>query len=327
MIDNKKSSLVLILKVLEEYSDENHYLTQKEIISKVYDMYNISLERKSVSNSLNLLMDLDYDINKSPKGGYALLSRQFDASEVRFLNDAIFSSKAITGKQASQLSKKVYSCLSKYQREDYSYILKSGEISRTDNSELFLNVETIQEAIKQNKMVSFQYITYDQDGNKTTKWGKYRYKVSPYYLVNNFGKYYLLCSTPRYGTLSIYRIDYVLNVQVEDTPLIPIRSLDKLKDFDISKYLNEHIYLFSSEVVDATLLINEPNAIQCIDDWFGKSAKIYKSDNKLYVNIKCNEDALFYWILQYGKQVKLLSPTSLVNRLKEHLNEQIKMYQ
>lgn len=327
MVDNKKSSLVLILKVLEEYSDENHYLTQKEIISKVYDIYNISLERKSVSNSLNLLMELEYDINKNPKGGYALLSRQFDASEVRFLNDAIFSSKAITGKQASQLSKKVYSCLSKYQREDYSYILKSGEISRTDNNELFLNVETIQEAIKQNKMVSFQYITYNGDGKKTTKWGDYRYKVSPYYLVNNFGKYYLLCSSPKYGTLSVYRIDYVLNVQIEDACLTPIRNLDKLKDFDITKYLNEHIYLFSSRVVDATILINNPNGIQCIDDWFGKSARIFKKDDKLYVNIKCNEDALFYWILQYGEQFKLLSPISLVDRLKKHLEEQVKKYQ
>ena len=35
MIINKKSSLILILKVLEEYSDEDHLLTQQQIIDKI----------------------------------------------------------------------------------------------------------------------------------------------------------------------------------------------------------------------------------------------------------------------------------------------------
>ena len=50
MIINKKSSLILILKVLEEYTDEDHLLTQKQIIDKISQLYNIDLERKSVSN-------------------------------------------------------------------------------------------------------------------------------------------------------------------------------------------------------------------------------------------------------------------------------------
>ena len=48
MIANKKTSIILILKVLEEYSDENHYLTQQQIIDKVDELYGIELERKSV---------------------------------------------------------------------------------------------------------------------------------------------------------------------------------------------------------------------------------------------------------------------------------------
>ena len=58
MIINKKSSLILILKVLEEYSDEDHLLTQQQIIDKISQLYNIDLERKSVSNSISLLIEL-----------------------------------------------------------------------------------------------------------------------------------------------------------------------------------------------------------------------------------------------------------------------------
>ena len=37
MIQNKKASIILILKVLEEYSDEDHFLTHQEIIDKIYE--------------------------------------------------------------------------------------------------------------------------------------------------------------------------------------------------------------------------------------------------------------------------------------------------
>ena len=62
MIENKKSSIILILKVLEEYTDEDHLLTQQQIIDKISQLYNIDLERKSVSNSISLLIELGYDI-------------------------------------------------------------------------------------------------------------------------------------------------------------------------------------------------------------------------------------------------------------------------
>ena len=87
MLPNKKSSILLVLKVLEEYTDEEHYLTQQEIADKIYQDYDIELERKSVGSSLSMLEELDYDIDKGPKGGFALLSRTFDQTEASYLID------------------------------------------------------------------------------------------------------------------------------------------------------------------------------------------------------------------------------------------------
>ena len=137
MIENKKASILLILKVLQEYSDEDHFLTQQDIIDKVDELYGIELERKSVAFSISLLQELDYDINKSPRGGYALLSRDFDNSEIRYIVDSLFCSKSISGKQAACLSKKLNACLSRYQRKDYDFIQKSAVINRSENAELF----------------------------------------------------------------------------------------------------------------------------------------------------------------------------------------------
>ena len=185
MIENKKVSILLILKVLEEYSDEDHFLTQQDIIEKVNQLYGIELERKSVAFSISLLQELDYDINKSPRGGYALLSRDFDCTEIQFITDAIFSSKSISGKQALKLTNKLNSSLSKYQRKSYDYIYKSGDINRSLSNEVFYTLELIEEAKRRGKRISFQYLSFDENGNKVVKHDGFRYIVSPYYSVNS----------------------------------------------------------------------------------------------------------------------------------------------
>ena len=328
MIENKKTSIILVLKILEEYSDEEHFLTQGEIAERIYDKYGISLERKSISFSINLLCELDYDIVKSSKGGYALFSRTFDLSEVRFINDAIYSSKTITGRQAIDLSKKINSCLSKYQRQNYTYIYKSTDLVRTNNKDIFYNIEMIEEAIKQRKRISFMYLTFDENGQACPRKNGYRYIVSPYYLINNFGNYYLLCNyREKYRSIQSFRIDYMLEPRIENNwPIKPINNLKGIKDFSISDYLNEHIYLFGSEIVDSLIAIEESWSIQYIRDWFGENARIFKKDEKLYAKIRCDESALFYWLLQYGNHFKLLEPKSLVDTVVKHLKKEIEKY-
>ena len=329
MIENKKASILLILKVLEEYSDEDHFLTQQDIIDKVDELYGIELERKSVAFSISLLQELDYDINKSPRGGYALLSRSFDNSEIRYIVDSLFSSKSISGKQAAELSKKLNSCLSKYQRKDYNFIYKSNEINRTENKELFYTLELIEEAKRRGKRVSFQYLSFDENGKPYTKMDGFRYIVSPYYSANSGGRYFLICNyREKYRAITWFRIDYMVNPKIEEEwPIKPIESLKGVKNFDIADYLNDNIYLLDGEVIKATLEIENPNYVQFVVDWFGRNARTYKKEGKLYADIKCNESALFYWYMQYSECVTIISPQSLIERVKKEAERIVKKYE
>ena len=329
MIQNKKASILLILKVLEEYSDEDHFLTQQEIIDKIYENYGIELERKSISFSISLLQELNYDINKSPKGGYALLARDFHNSQIRYIVDSLFSSKCITAKEATSLSKKLNSHLSRYQRKEYNYIYKADSINRTDNKEIFYTLELIEEAKRLGKRISFQYLTFDENGKPYTKMDGYRYIVSPYYSVNSAGRYFLICNyREKYRAISSFRIDYMINPKIEEQWAIkPIDSLEGMKDFDIAKYLNDNIYILDGDVIKATIEIEEPNYVQFVVDWFGKSAKVYKKDNKLYADIRCNERALFYWYMQYSECVTIVSPKSLIDKVKGEAERILKKYE
>ena len=329
MIENKKASIILILKILQEYSDEDHFLTQQDIIDKVDEIYGIELERKSVAFSISLLQELDYDINKSPRGGYALLSRDFDNSEIRYIVDSLFSSKSISGKQASELSKKLNSSLSRYQRKEYNFIYKSSEINRSNNKELFYTLELIEEAKRRGKRISFQYLSFDENGKPFPKMDGFRYIVSPYYSVNSNGRYFLICNyREKYRAITWFRIDYMISPKIEeDWPLKPIESLKDIKSFDIAKYLNDNIYLLDGEVIDATIQIDDPNSIQYIIDYFGKNAKIYKKEDRLLADIKSNESALFYWYMQYSETFTIISPQSLIDRVKNEAERIIKKYE
>lgn len=330
MIQNKKSSILLVLKILEEYTDDNHYLTQPQIATKISQLYGIDLERKAIGSSLQLLEELDYDIVKGPKGGFALLSRTFDPSEASFLIDAIFSSKSINGKEAKRMAEEVSSCFSKYQRKDYSYIYKSNEINRSTNKTALYNVSIINEAISKGKRVGFQYLTYDKNGNEIYRNDGYEYIVSPYYLINNYGRYYLLCNyREKYRPLQLFRIDKMANIVIKDDwPIKQLKDLkDGPKDFSIAKYLNEHVYLFNEEVIDAKIILDGEWVIEIVKDWLGDNAKIDFKDEKIIATIKGDEKALYYWIMQYSDCVTVLSPLSLVEKIKKGLIDATRRYQ
>lgn len=324
----KKEVIILIYKILAEYTDEEHYLTQADIIDKLYQLYGVVAERKSVASSIQILQELDYDIVKNGRMGYALYSRLLDETEIKFINDALFSSKSITGKQTIEISNKLNSTLSKYRRRNYNYIHKSTSIYRTTNDDIFYNIELIQEAIENNKKISFQYLEYDENGAPKARHNGFRFIVSPYYLINNFGKYYLISNyRSKFHAIQNYRIDYMIDVKIEDIERVPLNILEGFENFDIAKYLNEHVYLFSEQVITAKIEILETYGIQYLYDYFGSDVKIYKEDGKLYTKIRSSSDALYFWILQYGEALKVVEPLDLVNKVKEHYDKEIKKYE
>ena len=324
---DKKLSMFYILEILKEYSDRNHLLKQKDIIDKLHNIYNIDIERKTISSTLELLSELGYDICKD-KGGVCLNERDFDETQIRFLIDAIYSSKIITAKQAKEISEKLYSSLSKYQRKDYSYIHKSTEIIRTQNNQVFLNIEIISEAIKLKKKITFKYLSYNNKGELIERRDGYIYKASPYFLINNFGKYYLICNVNNHEDHSNYRLDYITDIRITNEEIYPMDNVKTLgKDFNINKHINDHVYMFGGNIINAKILIKEEWAIKNVYDWFGSNARIKTENDKLYAYIRTDDRAFLYWALQYCEDYKVIEPEYLKKQMIEHAKAMLNDYE
>ena len=329
MLQNKKAIILYILKILEKYSDANHPLTQVKISDLIRQEYCVDVERKTIGYYLQVLLDFDYDIRKVEKKGFYLGERIFDPSEVTFLTDAIYSSKIIESHQAKQLSEKIYSTLSKYDQRHYDSLYKTSDISRANNKEFFCNIEVINEAIAKKKKVKFQYINFDEKGNEVFRNGGFAPRVSPYFLVNNYGRYYLVANYYKSNGTTNYRIDLMKNVVIcENENARDFRELTDLpKNFSISDYVNDHIYMFGGKVITSEIEIDDVKHIVYIKDWFGNRAKFYKVNDKLYARVKVDEDALVYWALQYIQYFKIVKPIELQEKIKELLKNGLDKYE
>ncbi|MDP4132734.1 MAG: WYL domain-containing protein, partial [Bacillota bacterium] len=62
MLTNK-SNIICILQILKEYSDEEHILQMKDIISKMNNIYGMSVDRRTVYGAVEALNFLGYDIS------------------------------------------------------------------------------------------------------------------------------------------------------------------------------------------------------------------------------------------------------------------------
>lgn len=322
--NNKKLSILYILKILQDYSDENHLLTQKDIAKLLYTNYGMECERKSISSNIDALIDLDYDIIKGSNGCY-LNSRKFEPSEIQFLVDAVFSSKSIPSKQSKELATKLSGLLSNYQKKQYKYIYKADEINRTSNKQLFYTIDIINEAIEKGKKIKFNYIKHSFKKDENQK--KREYIINPYFLVNSQGKYYLVCNYEYFDDIANYKVEKIENIEILDKDIKLVTELKGYENgLDISKYTNEHIYMFSDAPIRAIVRVEDEYAVDVIEDWFGSNARLYSQDKDMFAELRVSELSLIYWCLQYGETIELISPEGTRNKIKVIVDEMAKKY-
>lgn len=320
---NKRFTRFRVFEILNDYSNGDNHLKHTEILEKLKSIYGMYIERKNIRECIDDINCLGKPygvfVNSEKGDGAFLLSRFFEKSEIAFLIDAVFSSRSINQKQAQQLANKLQRFLNKKDRKSFAYIAKSNEITRTDNDLVFYNLDIILDAIEMGKKIKFNYERYYVDENQFKEMKNRILVASPYYLINNQGKYYLVCNNDKFNDIANYKIERMFNIEILDEDVKNINTLEGCENgFDIVKYANDNIYMFSTKSISAKIKINNDYIVSYVKDWFGMNAKIYldKEKNEIYADIQSNEQALIYWCLQYGKFVELVSPKLVRDEIK-----------
>lgn len=315
-LEHKKSALLRILQILQRYSDEKHPLKQEDMIKILNVEYGIPLERKAIGRNIQLLKDAGVEI-ESTRAGSWLAERDFTDAELRMLIDGVLSSKYVPEGYSKDLINKLCGLTSKYFKSHIKYIYAVGDWDKTDNQQVFLNIELIDEAIEQGKQIRFEYHKYGID----KKLHKNRaHHASPYQLILHNQRYYLMAQNDWWKDVTYYRLDRMKNMTITEKPITPITEIDGYKDGINYKELSTALpYMFSDKPVWVEFIADEDLVDQIID-WFGKDIRIDKySDKQVKITVKVSPSAMEHWALQYAGYVTVTSPQTLVESIKTRL--------
>ncbi len=315
---NKKMLNMLILEILRNYTDEDHSLTQQEIIKLLELNYGMDCDRRSVKNNVLSLKELGEEcgFEISMEKGYRLISREFDDAELRILIDSVLFSKSISTRQAKDLIKKIRNLASKYFNAKVSHVCNLPELNRTINKQAMYSMDVINDAIAEKRKINFIYNDIGTDFKLHPR-REEPYVVNPYQIVANNGRFYLICNYDKYDNVAHFRIDRMTDVHELEEKIKPMKEVPELDGrLNLPKHMAEHIYMFSGPS-SAIKLATTADMMSELVDWFGTDFKILEQDgDKIVVRLNCNEKAMRFWALQYGPYVEVLGPESLREQIK-----------
>ena len=322
---NKKMLNMLILEILKEYTDENHRLTQKEMIQLLEKNYGMTCDRRSVRANIDSLKELGYEI--AADKGYYLQERDFDDAELRLLIDSVLSAKGVSQSQAKRLITKLVNQGNRYFQAKVKHIANLPEMRHSDNTVVMKSVEVLNDAIEKKRQVKFIYNAYNTSFKLVPKRDE-PYVVNPYQMVVCNGWYYLIGNTEPHDNVSHYRIDKMKKVTIVDTPAKD-KSLvaEFARGYNLPRHMAEHIYMFGGDTIEVQFQ-TETYLMDQLVDWFGKDFSVKPLKNgDILVTVKCNEYAIKYWALQYMEHVEILAPAGLRQEIAQVLKDSLRAYE
>lgn len=339
----KKMLIMNILDILKKYTDENHRLSQKEIMDILEQEYDMKAERKAIKRNLMNLIDSGYDIEYSEsirmnKNGEEetfytdwYLERNFSDAELRLLIDGLLFSKHIPYSQCKELIGKLEGLSNRYFKSRVEHILTLPD-NVPENTQLFYTIEVLDKAITKGQQVLLHYNEYGTDKQMHPRRRSDRavreYVINPYQLVAVNGKYYLICNYDKYDDVSNYRLDRITDIKMLDTPVKPMKLVKGLENgLNLPKHMAEHIYMFTGESVPVVFKAKRYLLTELFD-WFGKDMQfLEETENEVTVRVNVNLEAMRKWALQYAVHVKVVSPKKLVDMVKEDIKNAMEQYE
>ena len=328
--ETSKVKLLFLSDIFIRQTDENHAFSAVELCDML-SSYGISCERKAIYSDIEALCEYGLDIVnvRTPKRGYYLRNRKFDIAEVRLLIDAVQAAKFISSAQTKSLIYKIGSFLSEYQEEEIREQVYINSSFKSEKEDLYEIIRTLDVAIKQNKQVRVTYAKRKLENRFIRKSEGKTFVVNPYSLLWSSDHYYLICNNDKYSNLMHLRLDRIVEIEPLETDSKHFSKVSKYtKKFDTADYSNKIFNMFTGESAEIELCCDN-GIIDDILERFGEATpiKLYDENHFLFRAEVELSSGLVSWIMQYGTDIKVLSPKSLSDAVKDKAKEILSSYE
>lgn len=322
-----KIKLLFLHDIFTRQTDSEHVYSANELCDLLSE-YGINCERKSIYSDIDALKEYGMDIVnvRTPKRGYYLNERKFDIAEVRLLIDAVQAAKFISSKKTKALIYKIGNLLSEYQEEELREQIYVDSSLKSEKEDLYDIIKSLDTAIKKSKQVEIVYSKRKLENRYLKKSEGKTFLINPYSLLWSNDHYYLVCNNDKYNNLMHLRLDRISRVKSLETTAKHFSKVSKYTDkFDTADYSNKLFNMFTGESGQIELCCDN-RLIDDILEKFGEEIPIKIFDENHFV-FKADvelSNGLVSWIMQFGSEIKVVSPKMLsdaiINKTKDILS-------
>lgn len=315
--EGQRVRILHVLQLLWEQSDEKHPITASEFLRRLEEK-GIRCERKTIYSDLKDLEEFGFDVIRTQKGAY-IGKRDFELPELKLLADAVQSSKFITEKKSDELIDKLSLLLSSEERRQLKSRVMVRNRVKNMNESIYYNVDAINEAIQSDNQIQFVYWNWNVKKETVLKHKGEPYVISPWVLMWENEKYYMVGYDNEEQKLKHFRVDKMLQIEV----LCEKRQGKTVfGEIDLSSYGIENFGMFQGERETVTLCGNNELASVLIDR-FGKDIWLHQRDEKHFTAVVdvVVSNQFFGWITALGGKVQIEGPQWVVDSFAELLGQ------
>lgn len=319
-----KPRIICLLKLLEKYTDEEHQLTTTELSNMLESEYGLTVHRVTFKRDMEALQEIGYDIveTRSSQNKYFLGDRKFELPELKLLIDAVESSKFITSNKSKILIDKINDLASIYQVKKLkrnNYVVKN---IKPDNEQIYYIVDAINDAINENKQISFQYYDFTGLKKKVLKNNGEVYTISPYHLTWNGDYYYVLGYSEKREKVIAFRVDRIATIPT----ILEKESYPQPEEFDLNEFTKTVFKMFEGDVVEVDLRCDN-SLMKTIIDKFGEDVTTLAYDmNSFRVITDVAASPTFYgWVFGFSGKIQILGPENVKEEYKKMVMDTAKI--
>jgi len=328
--ENQKQKLLIVLQLLWEKSDEDHWLTCNDILAEL-ERQGIAAERKSIYSDIAALQDygIDIECRRGAGGGYFIANRDFELPELKLLVDAVQFCRFITPSKSEKLIKKLQGLSSQYQAASLGGNLWLDNKGKAVNESILLNIDSLRDALSRRVLVSFQYYKWHIDFSGAERFvsipmneGR-AYKVQPLGLIWDDENYYLVAEETESREIRHFRLDRMKNIHCLE------EKAEGNSALNINEYAAGHFNMMGGTACRIRLRVhNELTSV--LLDKYGKDDifPMPYGENQF----ECSVDAVvseqfFGWLAGFGGKMQLVGPEELCREYHSYLAGMLERYE
>ncbi len=324
--ENQKLKMLYLVQIFSRETDDTHKLTMPEIIAKLA-ADGVNADRKTLYQDFDELRRFGFDIISEKEGKsyyYYLGSRDFEMPELKLLVDSVQSSKFITDKKSGQLIKKLESLVSRYEGSQlHRQVIIAGRV-KTMNESIYYNVDKIHAAIGTDRQIRFKYFDWNLKKEMEPRYGGKWYQLSPWALMWDDEKYYLVAYDSKHETIIHYRVDKMTQIGILDEKR---EGHEAFRKFNIAHYTNTLFGMFAGDETKVTIEA-ENRLVSVFIDRFGKDIIIAPVDEDHFrttVTVAVSKQ-FFGWIMGIDGDVRIVAPDSVVKQIRAEIESLAERY-